>query len=370
MRNNSEGKVWVKVIVVLLLLVLLACGGVYAAFHYYYGLLNHGDTETKSTVEELTDSEETTMSEDDVLHDLQSKASEIVYNDNVFNILLIGSDGRTGGTSGRSDAMMLLSINKETKKISLTSIMRDIYVSIPGHGNNRLNAAYAFGQEELLKTVIEDYFGVRIDRYAQVNFYSFIDIIDAAGGVDIDIHANEISTINAYVQTLSDERGTSLNLIEVDDDFDGGILHLDGTQALAYTRVRYVGDGDFERTKRQRNVMTALKESASKMNILELNSLLNKVLPLITTDLSEGECFSLLLNSASYMSYDFETNRIPIEGTYENARINGMAVITIEFEPNRQALQDIIFNPVEAETTEAETTESETTETETSTELE
>jgi LCP family protein required for cell wall assembly len=266
--------------------------------------------------------------------------------------------------------MMLLSINKETKKISLTSIMRDIYVSIPGHGNNRLNAAYAFGQEELLKTVIEDYFGVRIDRYAQVNFYSFIDIIDAAGGVDIDIHANEISTINAYVQTLSDERGTSLNLIEVDDDFDGGILHLDGTQALAYTRVRYVGDGDFERTKRQRNVMTALKESASKMNILELNSLLNKVLPLITTDLSEGECFSLLLNSASYMSYDFETNRIPIEGTYENARINGMAVITIEFEPNRQALQDIIFNPVEAETTEAETTESETTETETSTELE
>jgi LCP family protein required for cell wall assembly len=362
MKNNSEGKVWVKVIVVLLILVLLLCGGGYAAFHYYYGLLNHADEEQTTTpVETLTlSTEETTLSEEDIMHDLQSKASEIIYNDNVFNILLIGSDGRSGGTTGRSDAMMLLSINKETKKISLTSIMRDIYVSIPGYGSNRLNAAYSFGQESLLETVIEDYFGVHIDRFAQVNFYSFIDIIDAAGGVDIDINANEISTINAYVQTLSDERGTELNLLEVDENFEEGVLHLDGTQALAYSRVRYVGDGDFERTKRQRNVMTALKDSASKMNIIELNNLLTKILPLITTDLSEGECFSLLLNSASYLSYDFETNRIPIEGTYKNARIDGKAVITIEFEANRQALQDIIFNPVEVETTAAETsTESE-----------
>ncbi len=356
MRKNSEGKVWVKVIIVLLIIVLILLGGAYGTFRYYYGLLNHADTkETKQKVETITEPESTTLSEEDMLHDLQSKATDIVYNENVFNILLIGADGRKGGTTGRSDAIMLLSINKETKKISLTSIMRDIYVSIPGHGSNRLNAAYSFGQEDLLKEVIQNYFGVSIDRFAQVNFYSFIDVIDAAGGVDIDVYQKEIPMINAYVKTLSEERGTALHLL--DENFEGGTIHMDGTQALAYTRVRYVGNGDFERTERQRKVLTALKDTASKMNVLELNSLLNKILPLITTDLSEGECLSLLLNSGTYLSYDFESNRIPIEGTYKNARIDGRAVISIQFEPNRQALHDIIFNPVVEESSSAESSE-------------
>ncbi|KIR02775.1 putative penicillin-binding protein repressor [Lachnospiraceae bacterium TWA4] len=350
--KNSKGRIWSKVLIVLLVLALVLCGLGYGVFRYYYGKMNRFDKFFSGSIE--TQSEETasptleTLSEEDIRKQIEDKADTVMSSSDVFNILLIGTDGRKGGNSGRSDAIMLLSINNKENKISLTSLMRDIYVDIPGYGSNRLNASYAFGKEELLKQVIEEYFGVDIDRCVQINFYSFIEAVDVVGGVDIDLYQAEIPMLNKYVESLHKENGADLDLL--DENGTDGTYHLSGVQALAYTRIRYIGNGDFERTERQRKVLTKIKDSSKDMSLLKLNDLLNKVLPLVTTDLSQGECFSLLLNASSYMNdYGFSTNRVPYGDTGKSARINRKSVLSIDIAANRKFLQKLIYHPSELE---------------------
>ena len=127
-------------------------------------------------------------------------AEDLVSDDNVINILLIGCDARSKNARGRSDSMILLSINKNTKKVILTSFLRDTWVKIPGVGSQRLNAAYVFGGPKLLVKTMESNFHIRIDKYARVNFYSFMDTIDAVGGVDIEVTDEELEYLNDYVR--------------------------------------------------------------------------------------------------------------------------------------------------------------------------
>lgn len=252
--------------------------------------------------------------------------------DDVLNVLLIGTDARTSDYRGRSDSMILVSINKETEEIVMTSIMRDVYLKIPGKGYNRINASYAYGGADLLIQTIEQNFKIRIDKFVQVDFQSFEKVVEAVGGVSIPINSSEITVMKQF--------GSDMN----GKPFSGaGTYKLNGKQALTYARIRKIGHADFERTQRQRRVLDEIIKSAKKLSIGELSDSLDVILPLVTTDFKKGELIDLILGSVSYLSYDRVQLRIPADHTYSNMRIRGMAVLGIDFDENRRLMYETIY---------------------------
>lgn len=259
--------------------------------------------------------------------------------EDILNILVIGCDSRKKGGVGRSDAMILFSVNETTEKIHMTSIMRDSYVSIPGKGNNRINAAYAFGGGKLLLDTIETNFDVDVDKYVSFDFYSFVDVVDSIGGIEVEVTEAEIPVLNSYVKELNKLNGREEGTYYVTQS---GLQHLNGTQALGYARIRYVGDGDFERTNRQRIVITKVFEKAKTLNLLEINDLLNTFLPQVKTNLAQEEILSLMLKALEYLQYDLESHRLPVDDSWKYMRVNGMSVLGIDLEKNQKALCEFI----------------------------
>lgn len=303
-----------------------------------FSIIEDSDTDDSSI--EDSPREEIDLVEENLRINMEENQTPIMDEKDVINILLIGSDTRKSGGSGRSDAMIIVSINKKTKTITATSILRDIYIQIPGKGNNRLNAAYAFGGADLLMQTIEMNFKIRLSRYASVDFYAFIDVIDELGGITLDVSDKEIPIINSYVteiNRLTKEEETKDQLTEP------GLLLLNGKQALGYARNRYVGNSDFERTARQRRVLEQVFIRVKDLKLLELNDLLNVILPQVTTNLTEGEIFSLILGLPSYANYDLQQCRIPIDGSYKNMRVKRMSVLSIDYEKNINEIQDKIY---------------------------
>lgn len=277
--------------------------------------------------------------EEAIRKNMLENAEDLVSDDNVFNILLIGCDARSKTGRGRSDSMILLSINKNTKKVVMTSFLRDTWVNIPGVGNQRLNAAYFFGGPKLLIKTMESNFHIRIDKYVRVNFYSFIDTVDAIDGVDIDVTEEELEYLNDYVKHENKLLGNDPNDNLVKNT---GKQTLNGIQALAYARIRYVGT-DFARTQRQRTVMNEIFRKAKKLSLIELNDFLEKVLPNVTTNLEKGQIFSLILNASDYLSYERIDQSIPNLGSFKNMVIDGMMVLGIDFEKYNAELKESIY---------------------------
>lgn len=369
--NNTKNK-WpfTMVVVVIIVLILLISLSVYFFYHYYNMLdkssYDGGSGEINVSEDIAEDSfyeegelvndayedieeaspEEILSIEEALEKNLEDMASNSeLYNTDCFNLLLIGVDSRSNNYSGRSDVMILVSINKETKRVVMTSILRDTFVSIPGNGTNRLNAAYAYGGEDLLVEAIKANFGIAVDRCAIVNFYVVMDLVNAVGGVDIELSSDVISVMNQYYiselnRLLGDSEGADL----IDSSLAGTIVHLNGKQALAYARVRYVGT-DFARTARQREVIMLCMNKMKGMSLSELDSLAEELLPKIRTNLTESDCASLLLMALNISSYSFGNMTIPIEGSWSNANIRGMSVLTIDFQKNTEAW----FNLVQGE---------------------
>ena len=352
-KLNKKGFILAGAIVALL--VIFLCGAGYGIFaRYYYSLdrdMNQAEGELfegegeiyepddnddyGESVSEATSEEVVAI--DDALQDNLKALEEQseLYGEDLFNLLLVGVDTRGASYGGRSDAMILVSINRDTKKIVMTSFLRDIYLSIPRHGNNRLNAAHAYGGTDLLKDTIQANFGISIDRCMVVNFYFVMDFVDAVEGVEVEITTEEIRVMNDYIKAhnklLDNPEGTDILTAA-----DAGKKVLNGNQALAYSRVRYVGT-DFARTGRQREVILACLEKVKGMNLKELDALMMEFLPRIKTDLSEGDCAMLLLLLLDISSYEIENFAIPVDGTWGNARINEMAVLIIDFKANAKA---------------------------------
>ena len=273
--------------------------------------------------------------------EIPSMTNQAMQEDGVVNILLIGNDSRENGEDGRSDAMILLSISKKTKKIYMTSLLRDMYVDIPGHDGNRLNAAYSYGGPELLMETIEKNLGIEVNRYILVNFEAFANLVDAVGGVDLDLTNDEIQLVNGYLW----EYNILLERPEGTDYMDtslSGVVHLNGPQALAYTRNRYIGT-DFGRTERQRKVLSAVIKKLPKTVVTHPKQLIDGLMPNLTTNLTKMECYRLGLRAPGMLTYDIEQNSIPMQGTYKDANIRGMAVLEVDFEANRKFLQENVY---------------------------
>ena len=273
--------------------------------------------------------------------EIESVASSPMKEEGVTNILLIGNDSRENGEDGRSDAMILLSISNKTKKIYMTSLLRDMYVEIPGHKDNRLNAAYSYGGAELLMETIEKNFDIHISRYVLVNFEAFANLVDAVGGVDLELTGKEVEYVNGYLVEynilLGRPEGT-----DYFDDLSGGMVHLNGPQALAYCRNRYIGT-DFGRTERQRKVLTEVIHKLPKGVLTNPKGLIDGLMPNMTTNLTQAECYRLSLMAPKILTYDIIQNSIPIEGTYKDATHRKMSVLEVDFEANKKFLQENLY---------------------------
>lgn len=272
---------------------------------------------------------------------IEAVAGQPMKADGVTNILLIGNDSRENGEDGRSDAMILLSISDKTKKIYMTSLLRDMYVEIPGHDGNRLNAAYSFGGAELLMETIELNFDIEVNRYMLVNFEAFANLVDAVGGVELELSSKEIEYVNGYLV----EYNMLTNRPQGTDNMDtsvSGLVHLNGPQALAYSRNRYLGT-DFGRTERQRKVLSAVIGKAPKAVLTNPKALLEGVMTNLTTNLTQMDTFRLSLMAPKLVTYEIVQNSIPIEGSYKDASIRGMAVLEVDFETNKQYLQETVY---------------------------
>lgn len=266
---------------------------------------------------------------------------EPMKEEGVTNILLIGNDSRENGEDGRSDAMILLSISNKTKTIQMTSLLRDMYVEIPGHDGNRLNAAYAYGGAELLMETIEQNLGIRVNRYVLVNFEAFANLVDAVGGVELELTNEEVQYVNGYLVEYNMLTGRPEGTDYL-DAASSGVIHLNGPQALAYSRNRFIGT-DFGRTKRQRKVLSAVIQNLPKALVKNPVGLADGLLPNLTTNLTCNECCRLGLQAGKLLTWEIKQGSVPVDGSYQNATIRDMAVLQVDFEKNREYLRSSIY---------------------------
>ncbi|MBD5159543.1 MAG: hypothetical protein HDT23_04795 [Ruminococcus sp.] len=276
----------------------------------------------------------------------RSRTAGAISRSYVKSVLVIGTDGRTTEEQGRSDSMILLSFNSRSDKIILTSFMRDCYVNIAGYGMDKLNAAYSYGGAELLMDTIESNFDIKINDYVTVNFMSFAGLIDAVGGIDIDVTADEAQEINNILfsevnQLMGDDQWA--DFLETID----GIMHLNGKQALSYARIRYVGNSDFERTSRQREVITKIIPKI--VNPVSVSRIVKNVVPKVNTNMSSLGMYFLSLKVPFSIGYDIEQIQIPAENTFYPEDVwcddgTTQSVLQVDFNANYQVLEDTIFS--------------------------
>ena len=260
----------------------------------------------------------------------------------VKSVLVIGTDTRDPNEErGRSDSMILVSMNSRTDQIYMTSFMRDAYVDIPGYGSDKLNAAYSYGGPELLMDTLEENFDVHIDDYVMITFAACAAMIDAVGGVELEISDREAEAVN---EILISEVNEIMGDDREDDLLDGGgKLTLDGKQALSYSRIRYVGNADFERTERQRTVMSQVI-SKVKGNPFRLLPVCMGALPKMTTNMSVPGLYGYALTTPFKLAtYDMQQQRVPADGTFQGADVGGQSVLEIDLDAAKQQLQSTVF---------------------------
>lgn len=351
---------WKKVALIVIAVVLLL---VLAAFAlgaiYWYTTINKINRATNNdanfTPEEqasienaLTIDNDKAVDSTDPTDELLDDPDDYIQKDaNVINILLVGQDMRKGQTWKLSDSMILCTFDLDEKTLTMTSFLRDMYVKLPNYngdgkqhkcGYNRINTCYSLGYSwngtigamEMLDQCLLENFGVQVDYNVEIDFDAFTEVVDIMGGVDIELTKAEASHLN---------KSTNWGLT-------AGLNHLDGEQALAYARIRKI-DNDFYRTNRQRTVMNVLLEKCRDLSIVELNELLQTLLPMVTTDMDNSVINDYALKILPLVSdLKVVSQAIPAEGTYyyanKGTEEEPMEVIVPNLEENRQILKDTI----------------------------
>lgn len=261
------------------------------------------------------------------------------------NIALFGVDSRTGklGKGNRSDTIMIASINQDTGDVKLVSVYRDTYLNLGTDAYNKANAAYAKGGPEQAINMLNMCFDLNIQEYVTVGFDALIETIDALGGIQIDVHENEIEHLNNYQRSMfSEDENDALNenIVKVTKP---GLQTLNGLQATAYCRIRYVGD-DFGRAERQRKVLLACLDKAKQANPATLVDILNKVMDHVSTNLGVEEMASVLKDVASYEVV--AQDGIPFESARKTGTVGkkGSCVIPVDLAENVKMLHEFLFD--------------------------
>ncbi len=352
---------WKKGLLAALAVILVLLLGVAALGIAYYNDLLGYVSRAERQEQELSDQEleailgfvPETLGEDDTAQTLpqtepQAEDSRYGKTGKIVNIMLVGQAKRENEDSKLSDTMILVTVNKETKTLTLSSFLRDMYVQLPNYKNHicgmqRINVAYNLGWRwagdlggmEMLDQLILENFGVTVDHNVEINFESFKSIIDLMDGVTLELTQDEASYLNAAH-------------LELDQTFSAGVQTLNGEAALEYARMRKSNgsDSDFNRTARQRKLITVLLKRCMKMSVSEIDSLLKAALPMVLTDMTDEEITTLMVELLPLLpELTIESNQVPAEGTYygDMVQIGGMdaAVLKCDVEANRALLVEL-----------------------------
>ena len=341
-KPGSKKRVALTVVCIILAVILAAVVAVTIYVEVTLGRIRRPDQQETLSSEQIesilkeTDPHDPdftgpTYNEEDVT--APETAPEILNGEHVINLLLVGTD-TDGSYRGHSDSMILCTIDTEKKTLVMTSFLRDMYMPIPGYGQSghaqqRINVSYMSGGFPMLYDTLRENFGVVVDYGVEVNFNSFAEVIDQVGGVDITLTANEAAHL----------RGKGYDVQE-------GLNHMDGETALAHARNRTTGgSGDLARSSRQRAVIEALIAKAVNMNVGSLYNLVNALIPLVVTDMTNGEIISAAKALAPIAGeLEIISQRIPADGAYRFATINGNDIILPDFDAARKLLQETIGN--------------------------
>ena len=268
-----------------------------------------------------------------------------------LNVALFGLDSREGdlGQGNRSDTMMIASLNKATGEVKLVSVYRDTLLELDDGSYNKANAAYAFGGPEGAISMINRSMDMDISKYVAVNFNALVDVIDALGGLDITLTDAEVVHMNNYCVETSKVTGADYTKIEPEV---AGTYHLNGVQAVSYSRIRYTEGGDFERTSRQRHVLELIAEKAQSASFSTLNKIIDKVLPEVTTSFSSSEILKLASGVFDYKIG--ETAGFPFDpATPESVPgYTGSYVVAVGLADNVTKAHEFLFPDMEYEPTE------------------
>ncbi len=263
--------------------------------------------------------------------------------DSIINVAFFGSDSRdlNNVNSGRADTIMIISINPVKKSVKMISIPRDTYVSVPGHGKTKINHSYAYGQEQLAIKTINSNFGLNITEYVTINFEGLINVINAVGGIDINISKDELRVLNDYLAESYKIMGK-----EYVPMTEYGDVHMNGEQALAHCRDRYVGS-DFTRAERQREVLTKVMEKVSKKSLGEIMDLVDIFLKQVRTNINVSEYLSLGTSAFTSMN-DYMSNvisaQVPSTSYSKGDYINGIYYFVSDLDTAKKDMYDYIYN--------------------------
>lgn len=273
-------------------------------------------------------------------YNISSEAASVAQSHRIVNIVIFGTDGRADVDGERSDSTMIASLDFEHGSIKISSLMRDTYVSIPGNGFDKLNAAYSLGGADLALQTINQNFDTAITDYVSVNFECMVEMVNAVGGVNVDISSDdELYWLNQYLMDVNDKVGSA------SPDVAGtGTQLLDGSQALAYCRIRYIGNGDFDRTQRQRTVFEQVLNKAMALNPVQQYNLLQKIMPYVKTSMDTNEILKYAANVALMRNRTIQQKQIPTDEYVQTGDLDGVSyVFPVTLDDNIKALYNFIY---------------------------
>lgn len=265
---------------------------------------------------------------------------------NYRNIALLGVDSRDVKTNdgSRTDAIIIVSINKQTKDVNLLSVYRDTYLDLgENYGLDKVTHAHAYKGPALTISTLNRNLDLNISEFVTVNFKVVAEVIDMMGGIEINVKESELSDMNKYIPDTSKNTGISSNKLT-----RAGTQTLDGVQAVTYSRIRKTSGGDYKRSERMRTVLMKTFEKAKKMSMSDINNIANKVLPQIQTNITQGEIMSLIPQIISYnvkdnIGWPYETKGITLDRWYG---------VPVTLEDNVKKLHEELFGQTEYNPTE------------------
>ena len=264
---------------------------------------------------------------------------DIYHDDNVVNILLLGTDERTDefNENARADSIMVMSLNTKEHTIKLISIERGIGVPVPGRNDDWITHTFRYGGAALTMQTVRDCFKLDVNRYIRVNFNAFKEGISAIGGIDIELTPAEAEYINNAARQDSSKEIQRVS---------AGQQHLNGATALTYARIRKI-DSDWKRIERQRTVIQAAINQVKNSDIFTLNALADAILPMVLTNLTKAEITRLMLEVPAFLSEGSKMEQMTIptyETCWNRVGVDGRKMIGVDFEANAQILKTFFYD--------------------------
>ena len=318
-------KPWMKIVLSVFIIIALVGG---AAFSYTFYQLSKINT--------------TKISRTNVDLGIKPDASLNNKDDNeIINIAFFGLDRREVSDASRSDAILILSIDGKHKKIKISSVMRDTYVEIKDHGKTKINHAYAYGGPQLAIRTLNENFNLSIRDYVTVDFFILEKLVDAIGGVNLEVKQDQIAQLNGLIAEIAKiEKKTTTPITK------SGPQTLNGLQTVSYSRIRHEAGDDYARTERQRLVLSVILTKIQSLGVTQFPSVVTKILPFTETSMDSMKIMDLGKKVITSKTTTLEQERFPLDGYSEGKTMAGVWYLVTDMKATVDQLHKFIFEDI------------------------